>query len=169
MTILGFAGIGTGSTFTTVLAVLAAIALTVILCIKVIPAKKDGTFEKPLMQKAHDFFNFKKLYVESILKVIYTFSTIFTFVSGLLTAVLGSIIYVGARWIDWLDMSESYRRYTEGYWGDTFGRMAGIFFGGILAAVIMPIILRLVYELFMMFVLLVKNTIDINNKLKKQD
>ena len=164
--ILGFGG---GSTFTTVVSLLAAIAATVLLCIKVIPAKKDGTFQKPLMQKAHDFFNFKKLYVESILKVIYAFCTIFAFVSGILTAVLGNFIFLISRIIDWADMGEYARRYVDGFWSDTFVDMLGIFFGGILAAILIPVILRITYELVMMFVLLVKNTIEINNKLKKQD
>ena len=162
-------GFGGGSTFTTVVSLLAAIAVTVLLCIKVIPAKKDGTFQKPIMQQTHDFFNFKKLYVESILKVIYAFCTIFAFVSGILTAVLGNFIFFISRIIDWADMGEYARRYVDGFWSDTFVDMLGIFFGGILAAILIPVILRITYELVMMFVLLVKNTIEINNKLKKQD
>lgn len=158
-----------GSTFVTVLAALAAIALTVLLCIKVIPAKKDGTFQKPIMQQAHDFFNFKKLYVETILKVLYAFLTLFTFISGILTAVLGNLIFFVSRIIDWADMGEYARRYADGFWSDTFSDMLGIFFGGILAAILIPVILRITYELFMMFILLVKNTIEINNKIKKED
>lgn len=164
--IFGFDG---GSTLSTVLAALAAIAVTVLLCIKVIPAKKDGTFQKPIMQQAHDFFNFKKLYVESILKVIYAFCTVFAFVSGILTAVLGNFVFFISRIIDWADMSEYARRYADGFWSDTFSDMLGIFFGGILAAILIPVILRITYELFMMFILLVKNTIEINNKIKKED
>ena len=40
------------------------------------------------------------------------------------------------------------------------------FFGGIAIAVLGPIALRLVYEGIIMFILLVKNVIDINNKMK---
>lgn len=40
---------------------------------------------------------------------------------------------------------------------------------GILLMVVGPIVLRLIYELLMMVVLLVKNVIGINNKLKNQN
>ena len=40
-------------------------------------------------------------------------------------------------------------------------------FAGIGIAVLGPVVLRLVYEGFMMFIILVKNVVEINNKTKK--
>jgi drug/metabolite transporter (DMT)-like permease len=51
------------------------------------------------------------------------------------------------------------------YWGDI--EWAGGY--GLLLAILGPVVLRLFFEASMMFILLVKNTISINNKLKNQN
>ena len=145
--------------FALFLAVSAAIALTVILCIKILPAKYDGTFNKKLLQKVHDYFNFKSLYLESILKILFTFLTIACIAVGLFTATIGN----GFQFIgNFMDAMEYDFRYMDWIWETLFYN----FIGGIAIAVIGPIVLRLAYEAIMMFILLVKNVIDINGKLK---
>lgn len=49
----------------------------------------------------------------------------------------------------------------------TYGHWLGGY--GLLTMILGPIVIRLVYELLMMMVLLVKNVIAINNKLKNQN
>lgn len=146
--------------FAIVLAILAAIALTAILCIKILPAKYDGTFSKKLPQKVHDYFNFKSLYLESILKILFTFLTIACIVVGIFVATIGNTF----QFIDNIAnaIEYDYFRYMDWIWEELFIN----FLGGIAIAAIGPIVLRLVYEGLMMFILLVKNVIDINGKLK---
>lgn len=128
---------------------IAALILAIFLYIKVMPRKLDGTFDKPILQFLHDFFHFKKLYVEEVLKFIFTLATIACVVTGALL-----LISVEERY------SYSYYSYS-GYTTkeSTFWQGLVIMIGG-------PIALRLVYEFTMMFILLVKNVIEINNKLK---
>ena len=145
--------------FSLFLAVSAAIALTVILCIKVLPAKYDGTFNKKMLQKVHNYFNFKSLYLESILKILFTFLTIACIAVGLFAATIGN----GFQFIgNFIDAMEYNFRYSDWIWELLFYN----FIGGIALAVIGPIALRLAYEAIMMFILLVKNVIEINGKLK---
>lgn len=148
-------------TFMIVMAVLAAIAATVLLAIKVLPAKKDGTFSKKLVQHTHDYFNFKKLYLEQILKILFTFLTIASILVGVFYATLGNFFqFIG-------NISDALKYDTYEYIGKYIWKALGNnFLRGIAIAVLGPIALRLAYELLMMFVMLVKNVIDINGKMK---
>ena len=148
-------------TFMIVMAILAAIAATVLLAIKVLPAKKDGTFSKKLVQHAHDYFNFKKLYLEQILKILFTFLTIACVLVGIFYATLGNFFQFIGNISDALkyDVYD----YMSKYIWKTLGNNILI---GLAITVLGPIALRLVYEAMMMFILLVKNVIDINGKLK---
>ena len=145
--------------FTLVIGIMAAIAATVLLCIKVLPAKYDGTFAKKSMQKLHDYFNFKKLYLESILKTLFTFLTTVCVVGGVLAATVGNFLQFFVKVIECLEYSSRIRPWV-------WERLFTNFLGGIAVAIIAPIVLRLVYEGMMMFILLVKNVIEINNKIK---
>lgn len=144
--------------FISVLSILAAIALTVILCVKVLPAKYDGTFSKKLPQQIHDYFNFKHLYLETILKFLFVFLTIACIIVGLLTATIGNALQFISNLIDAID----YDYMGSWIWRSLFANL----FGGLALAVIGPVVIRLVYEGLMMFILLVKNVIDINGKIK---
>ena len=123
---------------------IAAVAVMIWLYAKVLPKKLDGTFEKEWHQKLHDFFHFKKLYLEEVLKFIYTLATV-------------AVVCVGVFML-------------FGYTG--WGRYKdSTFLYGLIMIVGGPISVRLAYEGIMMFILLVKNTMEINNKLgaKKQE
>ena len=125
-----------------ILGIMAAIILTILAYVFVMPKKNDGHFSHPVLQKFHDIFHFKKLYLESILKFIYVLATIFCVCTGF-------FLIFG---------------YTEiwGYYGTEKSSTALI---GLLVMVLGPIALRLTYESLMMFILLVKNTMEINNKI----
>ena len=136
-----------------VLGAIAGIAATIFLYIKVLPKKLDGTFEKDIFQKLHDYFHFKHLYLEDVLKFIFVLATV-------VTVCAGAFLLLGYE--------ESYH-YSS--WSGSYTTRESTFLYGLGLIVGGPISLRLVYEGMMMFILLVKNTIDINNKLpelKKQ-
>ena len=117
-----------------VLACAATISLTVLVYLLVMPKKFDGKLANPFLQWVHDFFHFKKLYIEEVLKFFYVVLTLFIISFGFF-AMLGEDFFV------------------EGL---------TILVGG-------PIAVRLIYEMSLMFILMVKNTIEINNKLGKKD
>lgn len=126
----------------TVLGILAAIAVTVLAYIFIIPEKKREGLPK-IFKFIHDLFNFKELYLEKILKALYILCTVACVTIGLFWQ-MGFSVYEGY-----------YDTYVEWYGGY-----------GLLMILVGPIVIRIVYESLMMFVLLVKNTIEINNKLK---
>lgn len=130
----------------------AALVITIVLYINVMPRKKDGHFSSPLWQKLHDFFHFKKLYLEEVLKFFYVLAT---------TAVVCIGFFIMFAY-------EEY--YHWGYY-DYYTTQESTFLYGLLVIVVGVPVVRLVYESAMMFILLVKNTIDINNKLstKKEE
>lgn len=114
------------------IAVIPAIAATVLAFIFIVPEKrraKLNAFGKFL----HDTCNFKYLLVEKILQALYIFATAFTILLGF------------------------------------FSLFQAEFLVGLVMMIVGPIALRLVYELFMMAVLLLKNVIMINKKLKNQN
>lgn len=125
-----------------VLGIMAAIVLTILAYVFVMPKKNDGNFSHPALQKFHDIFHFKKLYLESILKFIYVLATIFC-------VCVGFFMIFGYREV----------------WGYYDVEKSSTALIGLLTMVGGPILLRLTYESLMMFILLVKNTMEINNKL----
>ena len=123
-----------------VIGTLAAIAATVLALIFIVPEKhlpKLGKFGKFL----HDAVNFKFLIVEKILQVLYILSTCLCVFVGLFS-LLGFTAYFDYGYFRW------------------FGGQ------GLLLLLLGPVAVRLTYELLMMALLLVKNVIQINNKLK---
>ena len=121
---------------------LAGLILTIILYIKILPKKLDGTFTNSKAQWLHNFFHFKKLYLEEIIRFTYVLSTV--------TCVcVGACLVLG---------------YQE-VWGWRTTTRESTALIGIIVMVVGPIALRLTYEGIMMLILLVKNTMEINNKL----
>lgn len=120
-----------------VLGVIATIAAMIYIYIVIMKEEKYSQLP-PFCQKLHDLFNFKKLWLESILKFFYILSTVFC-------VIMGALLLVSVQ---------------RGFYGDTstFGAGLAILIAG-------PIVIRLVYESTMMFIILVKNTIQINNRL----
>ena len=132
-----------------ILGSIAALVLTIVLYITVMPRKLDGTFQKPILQKLHDFFHFKKLYLEEVLKFFYVLATI-------------TVICIGV-----FMLLSYYESYSWSYYGGSHYTQESTFGYGLGLLLVGPIALRLIYEVSLMFILLVKNTIEINNKLSK--
>ena len=119
-----------------------AVAATVLAYVFIIPEKrrdKLNAFGKFL----HDTCNFKYLIVEKILQALYIFFTADVIILGFFMLFAAPEDFWGSR--HWLG----------GY--------------GILIMILGPIMIRLMYELLMMAVLLLKNVISINNKLRSQN
>jgi len=138
-----------------------AVALTVagmiLLYLKVLPKKFDGTFTNKFMQIAHDYFNFKKLYLESVLKFLFTLLTVVCIAAGA-AQVIVSFFGVFQNLVRVIEYGMSFMYVISAFFGGVLG--------GVLTIVVGPIIVRLVYEGIMMFIILVKNVIEINNKTK---
>ena len=125
-----------------IIATILAIIATVAAFILVVPESKReklGRFGKFL----HDAFNFKFLIVEKVLQALYIFFTAYVILCGFFMLFMAPETWYGGR--QWLG----------GY--------------GLLLMVLGPIVIRMSYELLMMVILLVKNVISINRKLKNQN
>lgn len=128
----------------TILAAIASLVATVLAFIFIVPDKRRdrlNSFGKFL----HDTFNFKYLIVEKILQALYIFATVSVFFSGFFM-----LFYVQPGY--------------EGYYYSS----PSVWYGGygLLVMIVGPIAVRLAYEFIMMAILLIKNVIQINNKIK---
>ena len=121
-----------------ILALISALAATVLAFIFIVPEKKRKKLNK-IGVLLHDILNFKFLIVEKILQALYIFCTAFVIMAGFFM----------------LFQFRSY--YYRTYWGGGWG---------LLLMIVGPIVIRLVYEGMMMAILLVKNVIQINNKVE---
>ena len=122
------------------LALVFAIVATVLAFVFIVPEKKRSRLNG-FGKFLHDTVNFKFLIVEKILQALYILLTAFVILLGFFMLF-----------------------YVQDYYYDT------VWFGGygILVMILGPIVIRLIYEFLMMAVLLVKNVIQINNKLKSE-
>ena len=145
----------------TAIAAIISIALFIIALIflykNIIPKKYDGTFSKKTHQNLHDYFNFKTLYIEHVLKFLFVVITVAWISLGIFT-IISSIFnlipqfgYVIEGWISL---------------GTLIGNLIVGILSGIAIAVLGSVAVRLSYEGIMLFILLVKNVIEINNKTK---
>lgn len=132
--------------FAITLGAVLTIVVTILAYIYIIPAKKRDSLN-PLGQFIHDIFNFKFLIIEKILRFLYVLCTI-------------ACVCVGLSMIFGFTAYESY--YSKKVYTEWFGIY------GILLAVVGPFAVRLAYEGLMMFLLLVRNVMEINAKLKNQ-
>lgn len=123
-----------------ILAIIISIVGAILAFVLIVPDKKRNGLNK-FFKFLHDLFNFKFLTIEKILQVLYIISTIFVIVYGFFSLFLfvpKSFFSDEVVWMGWI---------------------------GLLLMVLGPIAIRLVFECLMMFVILVKNTNQINNKL----
>ena len=124
-----------------VVAVVLALAATVLAFIFFVPEKKREKLGA-FGKFLHDTVNFKYLIVEKILQALYIFATVYAILCGFFMLFMTTSTWTGKHWL--------------GGWG-------------ILTMLLGPVVIRLAYELLMMTVLLVKNVIAINGKLRAQE
>lgn len=129
-----------------VLPVILAIVATVLAFVFIVPDKKREKLNK-FWKFVHDTVNFKYLIIEKILQAMYIFATSATILTGFFM-----LFYVE-------------KGYSYGYYYRSPTWYGGY---GLLVMILGPIVIRILYELGMMLVLLVKNVIQINNKMKAE-
>lgn len=129
------------ATYLPIIAGVFAIVATVLAFVFIVPEKKRSQLNS-FGKFLHDTVNFKFLIVEKILQALYIFLTAFVILLGFVM-----LFYV-----------QDYYYRTVWYGGY-----------GILLMILGPIAIRLVYEFLMMAILLVKNVIQINSKLKSDE
>ena len=131
-----------------IISFLLAIVATVLAFVFIVPEKKRETLNA-FGRFLHDTFNFKYLIVEKILQALYIFATAYTILGGFFM------------------LFQTTPAYSD-FYGTSYGSswLGGY---GILVMIVGPIIIRLVYELLMLIIILVKNFISINSKLKNQN
>ena len=121
-----------------ILALVLGLVGTILLFIFVGPASKRPTLNG-FGKFIHDTMNFRTLFVETIFRFLYVFSTCFVIVGGFFTMFTTSYSY--------------------------YGRGESNFLQGFLLMVLGPIAVRIAYEFIMLIFILVKNVVSINNKL----
>lgn len=136
---------GTWTIILLVFAAMTAIAATVLYYIFIKPDHKAAKMPK-FVRVIRDVLEMKELYLEKVLKALYVVSSLFCVIAGALLLFNFYIPYI-------------HDGIPEIRWNGGYGLLLMI--GG-------PIVLRLVYEGLMMFVLLVKNTMQINAKMKAE-
>ena len=125
-----------------VLGGLCGIAGAVLATIFIIPESRREKLTNPFFAFLHDLFNFKVLLLEKILKFFYVLSTVTT-------------IAVGSLMFFWVE--ETY-----------YGKYEWMGYNGLFVLIFGPVLIRVIYELCMMFVVLVRNTSDIKKKLDQK-
>lgn len=125
--------------------VVCALACTIVSMIMIVPAGKRDQLPG-FFQFLHDLFNFKWLILEGILKFFYILSTLSCVFMGFF--MLFSVYQPIALF------ASSSAKSTAGY--------------GILVMILGPVLVRIIYEACMLGILLVKNVIELNNKIKDQ-
>lgn len=131
--------------FVLVIAATLSVVATILLYIFVLPEKRREGLPK-IGKIAHDIFHFKSLFIEKIIRFFYVLSTV-------ACILIGFFMLFGVQSYD-----SYYYSYTKWYGGY-----------GFLIMLLGPIAIRLVYETIMMGILLVKNVMQINNKLNSSD
>lgn len=130
-----------------ILALVLAVVATVLAFIYIVPAKRRDRLNK-FGRFLHDTANFKYLIVEKILQACYILATVYVILAGFFM-----LFYV----------KEGYQSRYYSYPDEWYGKY------GIILILLGPIAIRLAYEFAMMAILLVKNVIQINSKLKAAD
>lgn len=125
--------------------VIVALILTVAIFFFLLPKWRDGTFGNKFLQFLHDYFNFKQVYIEYILKFLFVFLTFMV--------IFGGIYIIFAPVFDdyeWTSIEDS-------------------FLPGLAIMILGPIIVRLIYEASMVAITTMKNVVELNNKTKNEN
>ena len=127
-----------------IMSVIFALGATVLAFIFIVPENRRSRMNK-FGKFLHDTLNFKYLTIEKILQALYIFTT-------------ALVIMFGFFMLFYVQQGRGY--YSRDQWYGLYG---------LVIMIVGPIVLRIVYEGAIMAILLVKNVIQINNKLKTTD
>ena len=135
--------------FMAFVAFVATIVFTILAYKYIVSESKRPGLNK-LGQFLNDLVNFKFLVIEKILQFFYVLTTI--------ACICGGICMIFA-----------FESYSYTLYGQTQTSSQWYGWVGILAVIFGPVLIRIVYEGMMLFLLLVKNVIQINKRLNSQD
>ena len=113
-----------------ILGVLAGLVCTILLYVKILPKKVDGTLGNKFWQWVHNFFRFKKLYIEEVLRFFYVLATVVCICVGVFLLLGYREIYAGFNYN------------TQTVYYDRESTVVA----GLLLMILGPIALRLVFE-----------------------
>ena len=138
------------STGALVLALIFSVVATLLAFIFIVPENRRSRLNT-IGMFLHDLVNFKQLFLETFIQVLYVLATAFVILFG---------------FFELFDI----RTATHYYNGREYTTLSAWNGGyGLLIMVVGPIAVRLAFELLMMLILLVKNVISINHKLSSQN
>ena len=123
-----------------IIAVILSIAAVVAAFIFIVPQKKREKLNLA-GRIVHDILNFRFLILEKVCQAAYIFLTAFLIIAGFF------LLFAAP-------------------WSGCYGRRLWLGGYGLLLMILGPIVVRLIFEFLMMALLLVKNVISINNKLR---
>ena len=138
-----------------IISLLLAVIATILAFIFIVPEKREKGMNK-FGRFLHKTVNFKYLIIEKILQAFYILTTVLCIVFGFFMLFSFQEVH-----------NYSYSYYTGVHTTTTTTRWVG--WVGLLIMIFGPLFIRLMYEGFFMMILLVKNVMSINNKLKNQN
>ena len=122
------------------LGLVASIVLIILLYVKVLPRKMDGKIENKFLNWLHNYFYFKRFYIEDILRFVFIATSVLSFCIGFFMLFSVTEWWTGTR--------------------SNFGMGLAIMVGG-------PILMRLLFEVQMMAITALRNIIEINSKMDR--
>ncbi len=131
-----------------ILTLVFALVATILAFIFIVPVKRRNKLNA-LGKTVHDVLNFKFLFIEKVLQALYIFATAAVFFYGFF------LLFYVQRGYSYYGFYPSSSQWFGGY--------------GLLIMLLGPIVVRIIFEASMMFILLIKNVIQINNKLKSEN
>jgi hypothetical protein len=140
----------------TILSILFAITATVLAYIFIVPENKKLP---AFFRVVRDIFNFKFLVIEKVMQALYILSTLFIILYGFF-----GIFFFGYETTEYVYTSSGSMWESLGS-GQLVTKWVWTGWVGFLILILGPIFIRLAYEAIMMFLILIKNVIQINNKL----
>ena len=134
------------------LSIVLSIIVTVVGIVFFLPPKNKDKFGKAF-SRFHDFFNFKTLIVDYVLKGLYILSTAMCIIGGFFTIFTVRTYYTTTGTM-FNSSSEAHTSLSVENLGT-----------GLLIMILGPILVRIIYELIMLTIVGVKNIIEINKKM----
>ena len=122
------------------LGLVASIVLIILLYVKVLPRKMDGKIENKFLNWLHNYFYFKRFYIEDILRFVFIVTSVLSFCIGFFMLFSVTEWWTGTR--------------------SNFAMGLAIMVGG-------PILMRLLFEVQMMAITAIRNIIEINSKMDR--
>ena len=134
------------------LTIVLSIIVTIVGIVFFLPPKNKEKFGKAF-SRFHDFFNFKTLIVDYVLKGMYILATAMCIIGGFFTIFTVETYYTTT--------GNMFNSSSEAHTSLSIANLGT----GLLIMILGPILVRIIYELIMLAIIGVKNIIEINKKM----